>query len=133
MTIIPEVWTLIVAMVGVVVGAIFGFGLTLLRDYIQEKRQRKRYLEDLLEELEYNKKLAKKGIVGGSFPTSAYADVKRAKYLFDLSNQSRINIYKAYNIISDINRYGEGALEDLEELKELLENIIPELERLFKK
>jgi len=52
--------------------------------------------------------------------------------IFDLSNELRTKIYKTYDIISELNHLGEGALGELEELKGLLGNVTIELERYLK-
>jgi hypothetical protein len=49
-----EIWTLIC----IIVGAILGFCLELLREHINERKERCKYLGDLLADLEWNKKLA---------------------------------------------------------------------------
>jgi hypothetical protein len=89
-----EIW----ALIGVVVGAAIGFGLELLRGYIQEKRQKRKYLKDLLADLEYNKRLAEKAITYG-YHTSGYIEAKEAKYLSDLPEELRVNIDSIQRII----------------------------------
>ena len=120
------IWTLI----GVVVGAILGFVLTLLREHIQEKKQRGKYLRDLLTDLEYNRKLAEEGEKKWGYHTLAYKDAKGAKYLFDLPEELRTQIYDAQSLISSI--YGKGielSPQEIKTLRELLDNIIPEFRR----
>ena len=118
------------ALIGVVVGAILGFVLTLLREHIQEQRQRGKYLRDLLTDLEYNKKLAEKGEKKWGYHTLAYRDAKGAKYLFDLPEEIRTQIYDAQSLVSSV--YGKGielSPEEIKRLRELLENIIPQFRK----
>ena len=120
------IWTII----GVVVGAIIGFVLTLLREHIQEQKQRQKYLRDLLTDLEYNKKLAEAGEKQWGYHTLAYKDAKGAKYLFDLPEELRTQIYDTQTLISSI--YGTGkalSFQGIKRLRELLESIIPEFRR----
>jgi len=120
-----EVWTLI----GVIVGALIGFLLNLLRDYIQERKLRKKYLGDLLADLEYNEKLVKEGKKWG-YHTLGYIDAKGAKYLFDLPENLRIQIYDVQSLITSGYAKNQGlSCEEIEQLKELLKNIIPEFKR----
>jgi len=63
-----------------IIGIVLGFMSNLLRDWIQEKKTKRIYLEDLLADLEYNKKLAEKDR-GWGYHTMGYTDAKGAKYL----------------------------------------------------
>jgi len=92
-----EIWTLI----GVTIGAILGFASNFLRDKINESKQRKRYLMDLLGDLEYNQKLAERGESWG-YHTVAYRDAKGAKHLFDFPEPLRTQIYDAQCITSGV-------------------------------
>jgi hypothetical protein len=119
------IWTLI----GVVVGAILGFVLNFLREYIQEQKQRRKYLRDLLADLEYNKELAEKGEKKWGYHTLAYTDAKGAKYLFDLPEKLRTQIYDSQAIMSKVYGKGEVSAEEIKRLRELLGSIIPEFKK----
>lgn len=112
-----EIWILI----GVFVGAILGFGLNFLRDFIQERKQRTKYLKDLLADMEYNKKLAGKNKKWG-YHTLGYTDAKGSKYLFDLPEKLRTQIYDAQAIISAF-YHKRVEIEEIKELKKLLESV----------
>ena len=132
-----EFWTLM----GVVVGVIIGFGLNFSKEYIHEKHQKGKYLKDLLADLEYNKKLAEKGR-GWGYHTLGYIDAKGAKYLFDLPEKLRTQIYDVQSIASAINKgttaffdqkFKEvGDVLNLEMLKSRLEEVIPEFKKCLK-
>jgi hypothetical protein len=116
-----ETW----ALIGVVVGAILGFALNFLRDEIRESRQKRRYLMDLLSDLKYNKNLADRGEAWG-YHTVAYRDAKGAKYLFDLPDELRTQIYDAQCIASGIYIRRKGlSPQEMTKLKQLLDSIIP--------
>ena len=122
----PEIWVII----GVCLGTILGFMLNLLKDFFGERQQKKKYLGDLLADLEYNKKLAEEGKHWG-YHTLGYVDAKGAKYLFDLPPELRNKIYDAQTITSYLyetrstgNRAGQ-----IGELRKILEDIIPKLKK----
>lgn len=125
------IWTLI----GVVVGAYLVYRLNLRKDHIKEEQRRREYLKDLFSELEYNKRLSDENKKEG-YDTSAYTDAKEAKYLLVLPKELRYKINDAQNMLINARlRDGLYYVEriDIERLKELLENIIPEFERYLKK
>ena len=130
-----EIW----ALIGVGVGTAIGFGLDFIKAHIQEKQQKKKYLGDLLADLEYNKKLAEEGRRWG-YHTLGYTDAKGAKYLFDLPEKLRTQIYYVQSIASAINEGTTAAFVEkkfdavteplsLVIFKSNLENVIPELKR----
>lgn len=120
-----EFWILM----GVVLGASLGFGFNLLRDYLQEQKQKSNYLGDLLADMKYNKKLADEEKNWG-YHTLGYTDAKGAKYLFDLPEELRKKIYDAQTIVSSFYRMDEKMEEKkIRELEKLLKEIIPKLEK----
>nr|QNO54366.1 hypothetical protein DIMBOPOO_00039 [Methanosarcinales archaeon ANME-1 ERB7] len=122
----------------VVVGVIIGFGLNFLKENIHEKQQKGKYLKDLLADLEYNKRLAEEGR-GWGYHTLGYIDAKGAKYLFDLPEKLRTQIYDVQSRASAINEgitvfFGQkfedvGDVLNREMLKSLLEEVIPEFKK----
>ena len=115
--------------IGVCVGVIIGFLLNLCREYWQEKQQKRKYLNDLLKDLEFNKKLAEESKIYG-YHTLGYTDAKGAKYLFELPDDLRNKIYSAFAIIfslydSGLHLTNQERQTRVEELKKLLEEIIP--------
>ena len=125
-----EAWTLI----GVVVGAILGFSLNLLKEYINERKERAKYLGDLLADLEWNKKLAKER-KGYGYHTLGYSDAKGAKYLFKLPPELRNQLYDAFSLTFYLNQrfgYSDQGVTLAEKLEKLLDNIIPQLSEYLK-
>lgn len=98
MTTTSEIWTLIVAIAGVVLGAFLTYVFTYFRDKRKEKETKRKYLEDLLADLEYNRKLTEKSQIWG-YHTSGYTGAKEAKYLSDLPQELLTNIDNIQSII----------------------------------
>ena len=130
MTILTEIWTLIC----VVVGTILGFGLNWLRGYMLDKQRKRKYLEALFAELEYNKRLVDENKKGG-YEDSAYMEAKEAKYLYALPKELRYKIHEAQNMLIGAHiKGGDYVWEriDFGRLKELLENIILEFKNYLR-
>ena len=88
----------------------------------------------LLHELEINKICAEKEKRGG-YQFSTYEEAKKSTYfLSDIPNDLRIKIGKAYSKILDFhyNKKNVNIPKDIPELKELLEDILPEFEDYLK-
>ena len=126
-----EIWNFIF----LAVGAFLGFLTSQLKDYFQNKQRKSKYLKALLGELDYNKKLVNKNEKKG-YDTSAYIDAKETKYLYDLPTELRNNINDAQIMLINArlrdHLYYHEKL-DLEKLKKLLEESIPEFENYIKK
>jgi len=86
-----------------------------------------KYLRDLLADMEYNIKLAEENKKWG-YHTLAYTDAKGAKYLFDLPEKLRTQIYDVISMISAL-YHPSGEIVEIKKIKKLLESIIPELKR----
>lgn len=126
---VDEVIVGIFTLTGVILGAFLGLGLNLLKDHLQERKQRTKYLMDLLSDFEYNKKLAGENKKWG-YHTLGYTDAKGAKYTFDLPEKLRMQIYDIQSMISANIEKGETAR--IKEIKKLLDNVIPEFKEYLK-
>lgn len=124
----------IITLIGVLVGGVLGFGFSRLNKHLDENKEEKEYLNDLLGDLEYNKKLANKR-KGYGYHTLGYIDAKGAKYLFKLPKELKNQIYDAYSLIFYMNQkfdYPQGGGVLAERLEKLLERIIPEFKKYLK-
>lgn len=121
-----EIW----ALIGVVIGAILGFGLSLLKGWAQEKRQQKKYLEVLLSDLEYNKKLVNKNTELG-YRTLGYINEKGVEYLLNLPEEVLAQIYEVQTKISLLSNpsYIFAKSQIIETLNNLLDKAIPQLKK----
>jgi len=135
MAITPEIWTLIVTVVGVTVGAFIGYLLESFREKRRARERKEKWLKDLLANLEYNKMLLVDGI--------NYQDLRTLvlnNYLLDLPDHLRTKIYEVQRIISrillpwsgDAQSFARLISPKIEKLIGLLESIIPELKEYLK-
>lgn len=122
---------------GTIIFLFGGIGLwvigLVIKWYFGKKEERKK-LASLLDELKQNKRLAEKeGRSGYQF--SAYEDTKRANYLLNLSGNLKDKIGEVYTKILAFYNDKENVNFPVEipELKELLEDIIPKFEEYLKK
>jgi len=101
----------------------------LLAEPIKDRRKRNRYLKDLLADLEYNLRLAKKGKVYG-YHTGGYIQAKQLKYLHTLPEEIRILIYDAQTLVSEIYNLKEETIRTkIERLEKLLDELVPKFRK----
>lgn len=125
-----EVWTAVaISLISVAVGVFLHFGLDLLK----ERKERQKYLMDLLRDLEFNKKLADEENSWG-YHTLGYIDAKGAKHLYSLPDGLRTKIYEAQAKTSLLYERIDPAMKHqlIRELRSLLEEIIPEFRNHLK-
>ena len=131
----PWVTNLICTVTGVIVG-IFG---TYLRDIWIEKKRKRRVLENLLNDLKFNKKLAAQKRRWG-YHTLAYTEAQSSKYLIDFKEEFRNELFDAFIKMFGLNQgiredkiFGEKnwkpVEKQLEKLEKQLEYLISEIER----
>ena len=130
----PWVTNLICTVTGVIVG-IFG---TYLKDIWIEKKRKRRVLENLLNDLKFNKKLAEEKKKWG-YHTLAYIEAQSSNYLVDFRDEFRNKLYDAFVKIFGLNQcigpekiFGRNykpVEKQLEKLEKQLEYLISEIER----
>lgn len=112
-------------------GAAIGFLFARFNKWLDEKQERKKYLGDLLADLKYNLDLAERRINQG-YHTLGYIDAKSAKYLFDLPERLRTQIYDIQAFVSEIyDRPPDKRAGMVSQLKGLLEETVPEFEKFL--
>lgn len=125
-----EIWTLI----GVIIGAILGFGLSLSKDWLRGKQQKTKYLKILLSDLEYNKNLLEKNPPSGYRTLGYILDAEVVKYLLDLSKGLLSKIYDIQTKTSLLPIPPTAGAESplFKALSNLLDEVIPELKKYLK-
>jgi len=113
-------------------GAAIGFLSARFNKWLDEKQERKRYLGDLLADFKYNLDLAQRRINHG-YHTLGYIDAKSAKYLFDLPEGLRTQIYDVQALVSQIYDIQPPDMRAsmVSALKGFLEEAIPEFEKFL--
>ena len=136
MTMIPS-W--VISLISTAAGVIIGTFLTYLKDILIEKKQRRRALENLLNDLKFNKKLAAEKRKWG-YHTLAYTEAQSSKYLIDFKEEFRNELFDAFIKMFGLNQgireekiFGEKnwkpVEKQLEKLEKQLEYLISEIER----